>query len=314
MSTTPNTAGSNLLRQLSDEMAGAVERAGAAVVRVNARRRLPATGIVWSTNAASGDALVISANHVVERDEDITITSADGRELPATLVGRDPSSDIALLKVANAGLDAAERADAADDPRVGGFVFALGRAGELAASAGVVSAVIGERPGGRGRRAGRLIGSDAAMFPGFSGGPLIDASGRVLGMVSSHLGRGHTLAVPAAELDALVAALQAHGRVRRGYLGVGAQQAQLPAALKDAHGVTQDVGLLLVTVDETGPAAAAGLTIGDILLSVDGQPVQGLDDLRAALGAEKVGQGVALRTLRGGEPRDVTVTVGEQPF
>lgn len=299
-----------LLQQLSDELAGAVERAGVSVVRVSARRRLPGTGIVWA--AIDGGYTVVTANHIVERDEDISITDGQGRELPATLLGRDQGSDIALLKVADADLQLtpATRADA-DSARVGVFALALGRAGQLSATSGVVSAIAGPWQAGRGRRFERLIATDAAMFPGFSGGPLIDASGRVLGLLSSHLGRGQTLAVPAAEVERIATTLQTHGKVRRGYLGVGAQQAQLPASLKQAHGIEQDLGLLLVSVDESGPAGQAGLTIGDIILTIGGRPVQGLDDLRGAIGAETVGSPVTARVLRGGEPREVTITVGE---
>jgi S1-C subfamily serine protease len=303
------------LQTFSDELAGAVERAGASVVRVSARRRLPATGIVWAST--DGGYTIVTANHIVERDEDITVTDGQGRELPATLLGRDQGSDIALLKVADTQLTPAMRAEI-EQARVGVFALALGRAGQLAATSGVVSALAGPwhgghgGNGGRGRRFERLIATDATMFPGFSGGPLIDASGRVLGMLSSHLGRGQTLAVPAADVDRIATALQSHGKVRRGYLGVGAQQAQLPAALKQAHGIEQELGLLLVSVDEAGPAGQAGLTIGDIILTIGGQPVQGLDDLRGALGAETVGTSVTARVLRGGEPRDVTITVGEQ--
>jgi S1-C subfamily serine protease len=304
-------AAGGLLQQLSDDLAGAVERAGASVVRVSARRRLPATGIVWASG--EGGYTVITANHIVERDEDITITDGQGRELPATLLGRDQGSDIALLQVIDADgqLAPATRADA-ESVKVGAFALALGRAGQLAATSGVVSAIAGPWQAGRGRRFERLIATDAAMFPGFSGGPLVDASGRVLGLLSSHLGRGQTLAVPVAELERIAAALQAHGKVRRGYLGVGAQQAQLPASLKQAHGIAQDLGLLLVSVDESGPAGQAGLTIGDIILTIGGKPVQGLDDLRGAVGAETVGTPVTARVLRGGEPREVTITVGEQ--
>jgi S1-C subfamily serine protease len=315
------TTASGLLQQFSDELAGAVERAGASVVRVSARRRLPGTGIVWA--ATEGGYTIVTANHIVERDEDITVTDGQGRELPATLLGRDQGSDIALLNVADTQLTPATRAEV-EQARVGVFALALGRAGQLAATSGVVSALAGPGHGGhggrggngghggRGRRFERLIATDATMFPGFSGGPLIDASGRVLGMLSSHLGRGQTLAIPAADVERIATALQAHGKVRRGYLGVGAQQAQLPASLKQAHGIEQELGLLLVSVDEAGPAGQAGLTIGDIILTIGGQPVQGLDDLRGAIGAETVGTPVTARVLRGGEPRDVTITVGEQ--
>jgi S1-C subfamily serine protease len=291
MTSSINTGGTatanDLLQQFSDELAGAVERAGASVVRVSARRRLPGTGIVWA--ATEGGYTIVTANHIVERDEDITVTDGQGRELPATLLGRDQGSDIALLKVTDTQLTPATRAEI-EQARVGVFALALGRAGQLAATSGVVSALAGPwhgGHGGRGRRFERLIATDATMFPGFSGGPLIDASGRVLGMLSSHLGRGQTLAVPAADVERIATALQ-------------------------AHGIEQELGLLLVSVDEAGPAGQAGLTIGDIILTIGEQPVQGLDDLRGAIGAETVGTSVTARVLRGGEPRDVTITVGEQ--
>ncbi|MGN6697421.1 MAG: S1C family serine protease [Thermomicrobiales bacterium] len=297
-----------LLQRFSDELAGAVATAGKSVVRVNARRRLPGTGIVWT--ADDGGATIVSANHIVERDEEITVVTADGQELPAKLAGRDPASDLAVLKVEGAALTAATHATEAQT-KVGGLVLALGRAGELSATLGVVSAFGGPWEGGRGRRFTRLISSDAPMFPGYSGGPLIDASGRVLGLLSSHLGRGMTLAIPSDEVDHLVAAIGTHGRVRRGYLGVGAQPVALPSALKAA--TNQEHGLLLVTVEDDGPAARGGLTIGDIIVGINGQPVQGLDDLRGALGTEQVGQALTVRVLRGGQAQDRTITPGEQP-
>ena len=310
MSGSAAETGGGTLQRLSDELAGAVEAAGQSIVRVNARRRLPATGIAWSADT------VVSANHVVERDEDITITAPDGRELPAKLAGRDPGSDLAVLKVEGGALTPAARW-APSEPgaglKIGGLVLALGRAGGLAATIGIVSAVGGPWEGGRGRRFERLISSDAPMFPGFSGGPLVDASGRVLGLLSSHLGRGQTLAIPADEVDRIAATIGQHGRVRRGYLGIGAQPVALPAAIKSAQGLEQEHGLLLVTVEDDGPAAKGGLTIGDIIVSMAGQPVQGLDDLRTGLGSDRVGQATPVRILRGGQAQELVVTVGEQP-
>lgn len=305
MSSTSGT--SSVLEQLSNDMAGAVERAGRGIVRVNGRRRLPATGVVWSVDGDT--AYVVSANHVVERDEDITVTTPEGGELPAELAGRDSGSDIVLLRVQGGGLTAAERSDGA---RVGELVLALGRAAELAATVGVVSASSGPwQVGRRRRRFDALISTDAPMFPGFSGGPLVDAGGRVLGVVSSHLGRGQTLAIPNAEVERIVTSLKAHGRVRRGYLGIGAQQVSLPAALRTAANTEQEHGLLLVAVEDDGPAAQAGLMLGDIIVAVGGQPVEGLDGLRSALSPDTVGTQVSVRIARGGEARDVTVTVGE---
>jgi len=300
------TTGGSLLQQLSDEMAGAVQIAGQSIVRINARRRLPATGIVWASDGTG--ATIVSANHVIERDEEITVVAPDGRELPAKLVGRDPSSDLAVLKVEGAALTPAPRAPQ-DAVKVGALVLALGRAGELAATIGIVSALGGPWEGGRGRRFAKLISSDAPMFPGFSGGPLIDASGRVVGLLSSHLGRGMTLAIPNEEVARIVTTLGTHGKVARGYLGVGAQPVALPSALKASVG--QDQGLLLVTVEDDGPAAQSGLTVGDIIVALAGTPTQSLDDLRAGLASQQVGQAMPVRILRGGQPTDLSVTPGE---
>lgn len=297
---------SGILQQLSDEMAGAVQTAGQSIVRINARRRLPATGIVWASDGSG--ATIVSANHVIERDEEITVVAPDGRELPAKLVGRDPGSDLAVLKVEGAALTPAPRAPQ-EAVRVGAIVLALGRAGELAATIGIVSALGGPWEGGRGRRFAKLISSDAPMFPGFSGGPLVDASGRVVGLLSSHLGRGMTLAIPNEEVERIAATLGTHGKVARGYLGVGAQPVALPGALKASVG--QDQGLLLVTVEDDGPAARGGLTVGDIIVALAGQPTQSLDDLRTGLATEPVGQAIPVRILRGGQPTDLSVTPGE---
>ncbi len=226
------------------------------------------------------------------------------------LVGRDDSSDIAVLTIAGVQLAPARRND--DDARVGQLVLALGMAGNLAATLGVVSASGGPWHRGRGRRHARLISSDAPMFPGFSGGPLIDASGAVLGVLSSHLGRGQTLAIPSGVVTGIVESLKAHGRVRRGYLGVGAQPVDLPQSLRTSHNLEQERGLLLVTVDDDGPAGAAGLIIGDLLLTLAGAPVERLEALRAQLDGDTVGQPIAVRFLRGGNVQEITVTVGEQ--
>lgn len=301
-----NAMASGLLQRLSDEMAGVVRTAGQSIVRINARRRLPATGIVWASEEHG--ATIVSANHVIERDEEITVVAPDGREFSARLVGRDPGSDLAVLKVEGATLPPATRAPH-EAVQVGALVLALGRADELAATIGIVSALGGPWEGGRGRRFARLISSDAPMFPGFSGGPLVDAAGRVIGLLSSHLGRGMTLAIPNEEVERIAAILGKHGKVARGYLGVGAQPVALPAALKASVG--QDQGLLLMTVEDGGPAARAGLTIGDIIVALSSQPTQSLDDLRSGLATEQVGQVLPVRILRGGQPTDLTVTPGE---
>jgi S1-C subfamily serine protease len=298
---------SSLLVSLSDELAGAVERAGTGVVTIDARRRHPASGIVWSA-----DGLIATANHVIERDEEIEVGLPDGRTAAATLIGRDPGTDLAILRVESG--DLTPLAHSSVEPRVGHLTLAVGRPGPSGpmASLGVISAV-----GGPFRfRSGQLdryIRADVAMLPGFSGGPLIDSTGALFGLNSSTLGHAGQLTVPAQSIDATLQALLQHGRVRRGYLGVGAQAVRLPETLAQVLGNDQVQGLLIVSVEAGGPADTAGVILGDIVLAIDGEAVGQVEHLQERLTGERVGKTVPVRIARGGEPRDIDVTVGERP-
>ncbi len=294
-----------VLQQLSDALAGAVEATSPGIVRVEGRRRLPGTGIVWSA-----DGVIVTAHHIIERNENIRVGLHDGDTRPAMLVGRDPNTDLAVLRV-EGGLTAPNWADS-DDLKVGHLVLALGRPGEMVqATLGVVSALHNEHQGKRKRRsAENLIQTDVLMYPGFSGGPLVDAGGVVRGLNTSGLSRGSSLAIPAATVRGVVEALLSHGKVRRGYLGIGAQPIRLAAAISEQAG--QEIGLMLVSVEADSPAEQAGLMQGDILIGVDGEPVQVIDELLTTLGSDKVGNVVTVRVVRGGQIQDVPVTVGER--
>jgi S1-C subfamily serine protease len=296
-----NTSGS-ALTELSDALAGAVERAGAYTVRVNARRRLPASGIAW------GDGLVLTADHVIERDEEISVGLPDGREVPATIAGRDPGSDLALLR-AQTALSAAPRTEAA---KVGHLVLAVGRPGPngLTAAMGVISAVGGPWRSGRGGTVEGYIRADVTMYPGFSGGPLVDVEGRVIGINSSGISRIGGLTIPVAAAQKVVDALLQHGRLKRGFLGLTSQPVRLPAAIASAAG--QETGLLVARVAPDSPADKGGILIGDILIGLAGQPVKDTDDLQALLGPERVNQPTPVRIVRGGELREISVTIGER--
>ena len=297
----------SMLAQLSDDLAAAVERAGVGIATVNARRRLPATGIVWSE-----DGLIVTANHVVERDEEITVGLADGRELPATLVGRDPGTDLALLQVQANDLTVAPRSNTA--AKIGHFVLALGRPGPSGpmASFGVVSVVGGAWRTPRGGTIEGFVRADVAMLPGFSGGPLIDAHGDVLGLNSSTLGRGGGMTVPAAAIDKVVASLRTHGKVRRGFLGIGTQAARLPAAVVANHQLSQANGLLIVSVEPESPAERGGLLLGDLIIAIDGDPVADVEALQDRLTSDRVGRPLPIRVIRAGTPQELRVTVGER--
>lgn len=300
------TSESNPLVALSEAMAEAAERAGAATLLVDARRRMPASGIAYTANS------VLTADHVVERDDDIRIVLPDGSQVPATIAGRDPGSDLALLRLEGANLAAAEAAPQA--ARIGQLVLALGRPNTegIQASLGVVSAVGGPVRTWRGGLLEHYFRTDATPYPGFSGGPLVDAAGRVVGINTSGLARGMSLTIPVSLAWQVAETLSQHGHVRRGYLGIRSQPVSLPAAQQQALGRQQSSGLLLVGVEEDGPAAGGGVLIGDILVGIAGQPVSDPDELLALLVGTVVGKPTELEVLRGGQPATLTVTIGER--
>lgn len=293
---------SSALQELSDALAAAVERAGQSIVRVNARRRQAASGIAWA------DGVVLTADHVIERDEDITVTLPDGSSVAAAVAGRDPGSDLAVLR-AQTGLAAATRADGA---KVGHLVLALGRGTEtgLTAAMGVISAVGGPWQSGRGTTVEGYIRADVTMYPGFSGGPLVDVDGRVIGLNSSGIGRMGGLTIPAAAAEKIVAPLLTHGKLKRAFLGLTSQPVPLSASLKEAAG--QESGLLVARVASGTPAEQGGVLIGDIIIGLGGNPVRDTDELQRVLSPDRVGQATPLRIIRGGEIREISVTVGER--
>lgn len=295
------------LGRLSNDLADAVERAGASTVTVNARRRMPATGIVWSA-----DGLIVTANSVVERDDEITIGLPDGRTADARLLGRDPGSDLALLKIEESDLTPGPRGGSAAKP--GHLVLAIGRPGPSGpmASFGVISVVGGAWRRQRGGSVDGFIRADVAMLPGFSGGPLVDAEGNVLGLNTSHLGRGGGVTIPAEAIDKVVASLQQHGKVRRGFLGIGAQAAALSPALAQSAGIEQEQGLIIVSVEAGGPAERAGLFQGDVIVHIDGTPVTSVEELQDRLSGDLVGATAEITIIRGGSLQTKTATVAER--
>lgn len=297
------------LGALSDELAGLVEVAGAWVVTVEGRRRLGATGIVWP----EGSGTVVTADHVLERDEEIRVVLPDGTGAQASIVGRDPGTDIAVLRL-EAGVPAPAPLAALDSLRVGHLVLAVGRPrpGAPQASIGVVSALGGPWQTARGGRVEGYVRSDVTLFPGFSGGPLVDVAGRVVGLNSWYLARGRELAIPAAFVGVVARALLSHGRVRRGYLGITSQAVPLSDAIRAQHGLTQRAGLMVVGVEAESAAARGDLLMGDVVLAIGGQTVEDAGDLRAALSADAVDRPVVVRLLRGGEVKELTVTPTER--
>jgi S1-C subfamily serine protease len=293
---------SEVAKGLSDELAALVERGGASVVRVEARR-LPSSGVVWGA-----EGLIVTAHHALERDEGIEVGLPDERSVPATLVGRDPTTAVAVLRAEASGLASPSWGDPAA-VRVGHLALALSRPGRsVRANLGIVS-VRGEswRTPAGGRVDGYLQ-TDVARHPGFSGGLLLGVDGRALGLNTSGLLRGLSLAVPAPTLSRVVESILAHGRVRRGYLGVGTYAVRLPAELEKQLG--QATALMIVSVEPDSPAARADLRLGDAVVSFDGHAVRHPADLLPLLDGERIGAEVAARILRAGEARDVRITIG----
>ncbi len=289
------------LTDLSNELANLVEKASKSVVRVDARRGRAGTGIVWDSG------LVLTANHVVEQEEDITVV-IDEKTTKATLVGRDPSTDLALLKVDGLSAPAMGRAKVAD-LKPGQIVIAIGRPGSLKATFGTISAVSSPWRGWRGSEIEHLIQTNAPLYPGFSGGPLVDADGRAVGMNSWVFGRGDGRAVAMDVAERVVASLQKDGRIKRPYLGVGTQQVALPDPVKGR--AKQDSGLLVVAVEPESPSDKAGVMQGDTIVALEGASTANLEDLFAALRKTRVGSKASLRIVRAGEIKDLTVDVGE---
>ena len=295
--------------QLSSGLQDAVARAGQFTVLVSARRRQPASGIVWSS-----DGLILVAAHTIERDEGIEIGLPDDARVDATLVGRDPGSDLALLRATGVELAAAPRADVSA-VGVGALVLSVARPGPRGpvAALGIVSDVGGTWRAGRGNAIEGFLRTDSTMYPGFSGGPLVDIAGEALALNTSRYARGGGgFAVPLSAAEPVVEALLARGYVSRAFLGIASQPTPLPDTLAAKVG-GQGEALLVVSVDEEGPAAKAGLLIGDLLVAMGAQPVRDTDDLLALLGPQRIGVPTALTILRGGEVLEMSVDPTERP-
>lgn len=303
---------STTLETLSNDLAAAVERAGASVVAIHARRRIPSSGVVWRAG------LVVAADHTVHTDDDMEIGLDGGRSARATLVGRDPSTDLCLLRLADdARAEPASLAHA--EPRVGQLALATGRPGtDVTASFGVISAVGPEWRTWRGGKVDRFVRLDLAVYDGFSGAAIANAAGQAIGIGTSGLSRAAAIAVPAATIDRVVDRLLAGGgRTGRGYLGIGTQAVRIPESvggrLAPIGGEVPQVGLLVVAVQPDAPADRAGVLLGDLLVALGDEPVADPRDVLAALGPDSLGKTLSATLVRAGAPVTVPIAVSEHP-
>jgi S1-C subfamily serine protease len=290
------------LRSLSDSLAATVARVAASVARVNGRRRAPSSGVGWTPG------IVLTANHTLETDDDVEVTLPDGRSMAASLVGRDPSTDVAALRLAEPALPVVPWKDATG-LQAGHLVLGVSRPGRATrAGLGIVSAFV---DGWRSPAGGRLdcyLETTLARHPGFSGSLLLDADGNAVGLNTSGLLRGASLAVATPSLRRVVTRLMEHGEIRRGFLGVGTYPVRLPLPLAQSLG--QTTGLLVVSVEPESPASRAGLLLGDALIRLEGRPIAHAGELLPLLDEDRIGAEMEAQVVRAGEIKDVRITVG----
>lgn len=295
---------SNPLVSFSNGLADTVAAAASSVVQVQGGRR-PASGVVY------GSEVVLTMAGILGSAEGLKVRREDGAILGAELAGWDPATGVAVLRVATLG--GVPIAPAATEARVGHLALAVGRSwsNAVSASAGIVAVIGGPLRTGRRRAIERVIRTTAPMHGGFTGGALLDAAGGLLGLVTSASIRETRVVVPADIAWNAAETILEHGQVKRGYLGVAGQPVRLPEGQRVG---TREAALLVVGVTPGSPAAAAGILVGDLIVEVDGHPVESPEDLLDHLSGDRIGREASVRVLRGGATTTVPVTVGERPI
>ena len=292
------------LSSFSNQLADAVAAAAPSVVQVQGRRR-PASGVVYQRE------VVVTTTRALGREDHVKVRAGDGRTLDAELAGWDPTTHLVVLRVP--GLDAAPAIPADAPARVGHLALAVARSwsNAVTASAGVVSVIGGPLPTGRHRAIEQVIRTTAPMHDGFAGGAFLDTTGRLLGLATAAAIRGLGVVIPAGIVWKSAAGILEHGGVKRGYLGLAGQTALVPEHQRGAD--AREQALLVSGVTPGGPAQAAGVMVGDLLLEFDAQPVESPEDLLALLLGDRANRDVTVRVLRGVAPLTLTVHVGERP-
>jgi S1-C subfamily serine protease len=307
-----------LLDAYSNAVMGVVEAVSPSVVHVQVRgnRRGQAAQGSGSGTILSPDGLVLTNNHVVEGATAIELALADSRRMPARILGRDPDTDIAVLRAETR--DSLPAAKLGNSKRVkpGQVAIAIGNpfGFESTVTAGIVSAVGRSLRAQNGRLIGDVIQTDAALNPGNSGGPLVNSRGEVIGVNTAVImgAQGICFSVAANTAQHVLTQVLQHGRVRRARLGIAGDQVQLPQRLRVKAGLTQEAGVRVVEVQSGGPAAAAGLEPGDVILAIDGETVTGIDDIARVLDGSKIDKRVSARVLRDGGVVTISVVATER--
>jgi serine protease Do len=295
------------LIELSNALVQSTDRAAAGVVAIHTEARGSSSGIIWRPG------VIVTADHALRRDEDIHITLPDGRVAQATLAGRDPSTDIAVLKCAEAVSPVPEFGDATT-LKPGSLALVVGRtrASGPVAALGVVSLVAPERRTWGGASLVPYIRLDIGLQPTAAGGAVIDARGSVVGLATPRFARFGAIAVPASAINKISETLLNKGRIPRGYLGVGLQPVRLPESIRQILHRDEKTAAMVMEVHPDGPAYKSGMVIGDILVAIAGKPVTRLEDVQFHLGADSIGMTLALKFVRGGAVQEGNIVVAER--
>src|SRR5436190_1703665 len=297
----------SILETISSEFSSAAEKVGGSVFAVHARRWLPTSGIEWKKG------VVVTVHHGVQRDEDIKVLLDGGHAISAKLVGRDPRTDIAVMRIEERSSIAPQLGDSTS-LRLGHLVLALGRTrrGDLVASSGIIGGISGEWRNRRGGQLDQHIRLDLALYPGFSGGPLLNARGEVVGINTRGLAHGRAVTVPGATVNRVVEELLERGHIARPYLGIAMQPVEVPENMRSKLPLQTRVGLLVMHVENGGPAEKAGVLLGDVLFEVGGKTVESVDAIQDSIAAAKVGDVLQVKVIRAGENKAASITLGER--
>jgi len=295
------------LIEFSNALVRATEQAAASIVAVHTESRGSSSGVIWRPG------VIVTAEHALRRDEEIQVTLRDGRVVPATLAGRDPSMDLAVLNCPDVGAASPEHGDAGA-LRPGSVALVVGRtrASGSVAALGVVSLVASERQTWSGSSLAPYIRLDVSLQPTAVGGAVVDAHGKIVGIASPRFARFGAIAIPSATVDRIAETLLRKGRIPRGYLGVALQPVRIPAHLRQSLQHNEKTAVIVLEVEEDGPAHKAGIVIGDILISLGGQPISRPENVHAQLAGENIGKPLSAKIVRGGAIQNVTITVGDR--
>jgi S1-C subfamily serine protease len=293
------------LDAISDRIADLCDGIAPRLVAIHGPRRRSSTGIIWRPG------LVLTAEEALEADEDIVITRPDGNQVVASLIGRDPSTDVALLRTEEQPIADIPFADTSE-LRVGHLVLAVGRQSEgVCAALGILALAGGPWRSLRSGQIDRRLHLDLKLDARSEGGATLDINGKILGMTV--LGpRGRVLVIPSETIERVAQQLLAHGRIARGYLGLGLQPVRIDQTIADAAGLAQPKGLIVISVDAKGPGQRAGIKQGDILIRWDADPLHSVRCVYTLLGPESVGQSITLGMLRSGKQISLTVEIVER--